>query len=872
MATSSPNQIPIMFLCLLSTIIFNSSSLVLCNSMLLHCDEKDESLLIKFKHAVTDPSGVLSSWSSHEKDCCRWRGVHCDNITRRVTELHLPCDTIQFDEILDKDNEKPHCLSGELDMFSLFDLEFLSYLDLSNNDFKTIKTCSNNNYSSNIHYLDLAYNYNLVNDHNNMLHQISHLCSSLQYLDLSGIDLYKEIDWLQSLTSLSSLLELHLDDCILQSINPSLQYANFTSLKVLSLSNNDFSSILPPWLFNLTRISYIDLSENNLHGQLPQSKPNLLSLETLCLYINNLDGPIPNWLGQLDQLKALNLACNNFVGPISTTLRNLSSLLVELHLRSNMFTGTVSEKNFHMLSKLKILSLGSESLIFDFDAKWIPSFQLQMLFLGYPGPKFPSWIYTQSSLELLYVENSRASFEPLGKFWKFTTQLEALVLINNSINSDISDVLLDSKVITMQQNNFSGSVPKVSPKVVHLDLSYNNLSDISPFLCQKMKKGKGNLETLFISDNALSGEIPNCLMDWTSLLQVNLGNNNLRGKIPHSIGSLFKLIFLSLEENKLSGEIPLSLKNCRNLRYLSLGENTFSGAIPSWIDQRIKIFQLGSNQFSGNIPIEICQFHSLKILDLSNNKLSGSIPNCLNNLTSLISPHASMDVFKVLSLTKYTKRGFTYLYFRVVTKYMVLHFVHSMLLIDLSSNNLSGTIPSELFMLVGLQSLNLSHNQFMGSIPQDIENLAALESLDLSSNLFSGQIPQSMSGMSFLEVLNLSCNNFEGKIPSGTQLQSFTNLSYVGNPKLCGPPLSRICPQDKKLPNGEQRTEADGDGDDDDNSEVHSWFLMGLGIGFATSFWGVLGVILFNRRFRDAYFRYLDEFHDIVIHKVKPIC
>ncbi|MED6183094.1 hypothetical protein PIB30_034935 [Stylosanthes scabra] len=679
--------------------------------MILHCDEKDESLLIKFKHGVTDPSGVLSSWSSHEKDCCRWRGVHCDNITRRVTELRLPCDTIQSVEILDKDDEKPHCLSGELDMSSLFDLEFLSYLDLSNNDFKTIRTCSNNNYSSNIHYLDLAYNYNLVNDHNNMLHQISHLCSSLQYLDLSGIDLYKEIDWLQSLTSLSSLLELHLDDCILQSNNPSLQYANFTSLKVLSLSNNDFSSVLPPWLFNLSHISYIDLSDNYLHGQLPQSKPKFLSLETLHLYTNDLDGPIPDWLGQLDQLKVLDLACNNFVGPISTTLRNLSSLLIELHLRSNLFTGTISEKNFPVLSKLKILSLGSESLIFDFDANWIPSFQLQILSLESLGPEFPPWIYTQSSLKVLYIGNSRGSFEPLGKFWKITTQIETMVLVNNSINSDISNVLLDSKVVIMRMNNFSGSVPQVSPKVVYLDLSFNNLSDISHFLCQKMK-GKGNLETLFISDNELSGEIPNCLMNWTSLLQVNLRNNNLTGKIPHSIGSLSRLIFLSLEENKLSGE-----------------------------------------------------------------------------------------------------------------------------------------------------------NQFMGQISQDIDKLAALESLDLSSNLFSGQIPQSMSGMSFLEVLNLSCNNFEGKIPSGTQLQGFTNLSYVGNPKLCGPPLTKICPQDKKLPNGEQRTEADG-GDDDDNSEVHSWFFMGLGIGFATSFWGVFGAIFFNRRFRHAYFRFLNQFHDIVIHKV----
>ncbi|QHO33066.1 LRR receptor-like serine/threonine-protein kinase [Arachis hypogaea] len=114
MATSSSNQITIILFCLiLATIMFNSSSLVTSNSMMVQCDEKDESILLKFKHEVTDPSDVLSSWSSdEEKDCCQWRGVHCDNITHRVTKLHLPCDTIQSDEILDQDNEKQHCLTG----------------------------------------------------------------------------------------------------------------------------------------------------------------------------------------------------------------------------------------------------------------------------------------------------------------------------------------------------------------------------------------------------------------------------------------------------------------------------------------------------------------------------------------------------------------------------------------------------------------------------------------------------------------------------------------------------------------------------------------------------------------------------------------
>ncbi|OIW01483.1 hypothetical protein TanjilG_19409 [Lupinus angustifolius] len=105
-------------------------------------------------------------------------------------------------------------------------------------------------------------------------------------------------------------------------------------------------------------------------------------------------------------------------------------------------------------------------------------------------------------------------------------------------------------------------------------------------------------------------------------------------------------------------------------------------------------------------------------------------------------------------------------------------------------------------------------------IPQEIDNLNQLESIDLSSNHLSGEIPQSISGLSILGNLNLSYNNFMGKIPSGIQLQSFTNLSYIGNPNLCGPPLTKKCSQVDKSNDIKPKGE---DNNDEDKSEVHWW-------------------------------------------------
>ncbi|KAM0013709.1 putative non-specific serine/threonine protein kinase [Helianthus debilis subsp. tardiflorus] len=93
--------------------------------------------------------------------------------------------------------------------------------------------------------------------------------------------------------------------------------------------------------------------------------------------------------------------------------------------------------------------------------------------------------------------------------------------------------------------------------------------------------------------------------------------------------------------------------------------------------------------------------------------------------------------------------------------------------IDLSSNNLTGSIPCELADLHGLIALNLSMNALRGDIPPKIGLMKNLLQLDLSRNNLSGQIPTSMSQMTSLNYLDVSFNNLPGRIPSSTQLQSF---------------------------------------------------------------------------------------------------
>ncbi|XP_057726615.1 receptor-like protein EIX2 isoform X1 [Arachis stenosperma] len=349
-------------------------------------------------------------------------------------------------------------------------------------------------------------------------------------------------------------------------------------------------------------------------------------------------------------------------------------------------------------------------------------------------------------------------------------------------------------------------------------------------------------------------------MNWKSLLHVNLGGNNLTGNIPPSMSFLLNLTSLHLHENNLSGDISSSsLQYCRSLSILNVRKNRFSGNIPKWMPQSIRILQLRSNKFIGNIPSQICQMPLLIILDIAYNRISGHIPKCLNNITSFVDMHYSTswifyELFDGSALFYYTDNLI------LLVKGQQSNYESNLKLIrmvDLSSNNLTGTMSPQLFSLSQLHFLNLSHNRLTGTIPKEIGNMTQLESLDLSKNELTGQIPVSISSLSLLDNLNLSFNNLSGQIPSGTQLQSFSELSYIGNADLCGPPLPKNCS------NHGDDTKTLGENDDDgDESDFLSCLYMGLGVGFAVGFWGVCGAIFFSRKCRHAYFRFLYDLRD----------
>ncbi|XP_065036769.1 receptor-like protein EIX2 [Musa acuminata AAA Group] len=87
--------------------------------------------------------------------------------------------------------------------------------------------------------------------------------------------------------------------------------------------------------------------------------------------------------------------------------------------------------------------------------------------------------------------------------------------------------------------------------------------------------------TIDLSNNGLSGYIPEEFGNLHGLRNLNLSWNHLIGEIPNNISNLQQLEILDLSRNDLSGAIPSGLADLNFLDHLNLSYNNLSGRIPT---------------------------------------------------------------------------------------------------------------------------------------------------------------------------------------------------------------------------------------------------------------------------------------------------
>ncbi|PIN09229.1 Leucine-rich repeat protein [Handroanthus impetiginosus] len=792
------------FLILLTIHVEAYSSFV--NNGSIKCQKRERLALLKFKVALMDPNGYLSTWRNEEgegKDCCKWKGVLCDNRTNHVVEL----DLLGMD------------LEGKISP-SLLELSNLNYLDLSFNNFYKAQIPEFIGSLGKLQHLSLS-----CSKFSGLIpHSLGNL-SNLRFLELSlndGLD--KNLDWLSSLQALEYLeLDHSSFDAGFDARIPEV-IGSLGKLHHLSLWQCNFSGLILHPLGNLSNLRFLFLSDNYGLDKNLDWLAGLQALEYLDLTCSSydafFDAHIPKFIGSLGKLQHLSVSYCNFSGLILHPLGNLSNLrFLDLSVKDGLY------KNLDWLSglqALEYLDLICSSYDAGFDAhilEFIGSLgKLQNLSLSscnfsglilhpqgnlsnlrflsiignYGLDKNLGWLSGFQSLEYLdlsYTEVPKAATWPqaLHKL----TALKEIYLVSCGLSTNMVNSLV---------------LANVSASLVLLDLSYNYLDRIPHAIGNLI-----SLSHLDLSNNLLQGEFPNSLGNLSRLSYLVFSNNELQGEFPRSSN----LQLLDVSENKFSGLVP-DLSSWFSLRWLSLRNNLFNGTLTEsiWYPPNVEHLDLGSNHlegliseahlvnlsklraldlsFNSNFTINISpswnpsfQLSSLtlarcilgprfpkwlqkqkelEVLDISDAKISDSIPNWFWDNSQMISR---------------LNMSHNHIYGVLPDLSSKIH----LQTIDLSSNELSGSLPLP---PPRVNEVYLSRNKFSGTII-NVCNFRILFALDLSDNIFSIEISQDcFTHLMRLSYLNLANNNFSGEIPNSIDWLCFLSSLHLRNNSFTG--------------------------------------------------------------------------------------
>jgi len=281
----------------------------------------------------------------------------------------------------------------------------------------------------------------------------------------------------------------------------------------------------------------------------------------------------------------------------------------------------------------------------------------------------------------------------------------------------------------------------------------------------------GTITELDLSENMLDGNIPREIGLMSKLVTVTLSNNNLQGSIPSEIEKLSRLERLYLQFNQLTGSIP-DLRAMTNMKDIFLddnkmtnsipaailggqlkqlnraqfSDNLFTGSIPATVGSlsTLVVLALDGNAIVGSIPSELGEISTLRQLSLHKNKLNGPIPSTLSGLSSL-----ERLILHTNSLTSTIPKGLT-------TKLREF---------SLDSNELTGSIHTELGLLTNLGMVWLFNNELTGQVPSELGLLTKLAVLTLDQNPLTGSLPLELNLLSSMQNFNVSFTQLTGTFP-----------------------------------------------------------------------------------------------------------
>ncbi|KAL1111081.1 hypothetical protein V6Z11_D02G033200 [Gossypium hirsutum] len=388
-------------------------------------------------------------------------------------------------------------------------------------------------------------------------------------------------------------------------------------------------------------------------------------------------------------------------------------------------------------------------------------------------------------------------------------ELKSLYLSGNAISGNLENEGLNNltnlKYLDLSWNyiesisNKDGGRKLELTHLEELNLDYNHFNTSVFASLNKLS----NLKSLSIRDNGLKGSID--MKDSnvsSSLEEIYLGNSTLNTNILQSIGVFASLKTLSLYHCGLIGPLPnQGWCDLRNLEVLDVSENALEGMLPRCFSSltSLRVLDVSRNHFQ--IPLSFAPFanlSNLKSLWINENKMVME-PSFYTSI-----PKFQLEVIslsKCITSQQLSLKLRTFLYYQYDLRY-----------VDLSHNNLSGTVPTWLLenntkleylilkgnsftgplslssaLISNVSSIDLFENKLQGQIPTGIcSTFPHLRRLFLSKNAFEGIIPLCLSGMKDLSFLDLSNNQLYGKVPEELITKGSLTILRLSNNNLSG--------------------------------------------------------------------------------------
>ncbi|KAL4338205.1 hypothetical protein AHAS_Ahas12G0186900 [Arachis hypogaea] len=433
----------------------------------------------------------------------------------------------------------------------------------------------------------------------------------------------------------------------------------------------------------------LDLIDENIQGALQNSSSlfSLQHLQSLNLASNDFNSSIPSKFNKLETLTYLNLSGAGFVGQVPI---EISQLTRKLYLDGVSISGEGHEwyNALLLLPRLEELSMSDCGLMGTF-------------------PPEIFHITTLSYIDISVNQDLHGSFLDFPLNGSLHTIIVGHTKFSGTLPLSMGN-MVNLSILYLYNCNFSGTLPISFSKLTELkemDLSNNNF--VGPISSSALFEGMQSLSSIDLSYNSISGTIPSSLFMIPSLQYVDLSNNQFSKLEEFTDVFTSKLEYLDLSCNNLSGSIPPPIFQLRGLASLNLSNNKLSGPIPPSIIQHsgLNELDLSSNKFSGAMQIDaLVQLKNLNDLDLSFNKIDD-----VNFTDVALSTFPQLRSLNLASCNLKTFPGF-------------LRYQSGLNELDLSYNQIQGTVPNWIWRLYSLGYLDVSHN-FLTNFEGPLQNL-----------------------------------------------------------------------------------------------------------------------------------------------------